>query len=87
MSQKNDGGSTRNSNKERLLKQSLNTSRPQRLLSSEYNDRFMKKVVGNMGRIHGVNLEKVRQSNFIKNTSNFSSQGLLKNRKDRELSA
>lgn len=61
-----------------FAKQSLNTARPLRLLSSEYNDRFMRKVVGNMGKIQGVNLDKVRQSNFIKNSSAFSSTGLLK---------
>jgi len=40
------------------------TSRPSRLLSSENNDIFMKQVVGNMGKLHGVNLEKLRKTHL-----------------------
>lgn len=46
---------------------------PVRRQCNEDNERFMRRVVGNMGKIQGVNLDKVRQSSFIKNSANFSS--------------
>ena len=47
--------------------------RPDRLLSNENNDRFMKQVIGKMGKLHGVKLEKLQQANLQTNQANFQS--------------
>jgi hypothetical protein len=38
--------------------------RPDKPMSSQSNDIFMKKKVGNLGKLRGLNLEKARLSNI-----------------------
>ena len=72
---------------EKSLKMGSCNYAPQRNLkiqSNEHNERFMRRVVGNLGKIQGVNLDKVRQSSFIKNSANFSSTEFKKGQLQRD---
>ena len=52
-------------------KQAAVSSRPDRLLSNENNEMFMKQVIGKMGKLHGVKLEKLQKANLLTNQANF----------------